>query len=68
MAIIIKGMDGIMPKNCIECWNCDRNFNDEMKKCNMWICILLMKLADQSGEKRLEDCPLELVADIRGEK
>lgn len=65
--IVIKGMDNFMPRHCAECWNCDRNFNNDMPK-DKWVCLLLMRLADQSGEKRLEECPLELVADMRGEE
>lgn len=54
--ILIKGLDNYFPSCCTECWNCDKNFNDEVPK-DKWVCLLLMKFADQSGKGKLKECP-----------
>lgn len=57
MSILIKGME--MPKTCLECWNCDRNFRDEEgEPIKDWMCLLLFEQVGDSTKTRLNGCPL----------
>jgi len=54
--ILIQGMD--IPKSCIDCWNCDRNFNDGDSTVSDWMCLLRMRFVNEEENNRPDWCPL----------